>query len=243
MTKLLSYILTPISLLLFCFYLFFFHIVQLVCQLFSERVRQKSIVPLCYMLSYCPLWVGAKIKFEGFKDIPENRPLVILSNHQSALDIPALVVGFKNKYMRFVAKKSLEKGVPSVSHNLKVGGSALIDRSNPRQAIGEIAKLGKLVEKENGAVSIFPEGTRTRNGKMRKFQSSGVTTLLKYTPSALVIPVVIQGNYELSKDGIFPLPWGVKLNYTALTPIETKDKTGEEVTLEAENAIREYLGE
>ncbi|MFV0554590.1 MAG: lysophospholipid acyltransferase family protein, partial [Mangrovibacterium sp.] len=138
--------------------------------------------------------------------------------------------------------KSLEKGIPSVSYNLKVGGSALIDRKNARQSITEIARLGKLVEKENAAVSIFPEGTRTKNGKMRTFQSSGVTTLMKYIPSALVVPVAIQGHYEFGKNGFYPFPWGVRMTYTALTPIDTAGKTGEEVTLEAENAIRAVLG-
>lgn len=195
------------------------------------------------MLSFSPIFVGARIKFVGFKRIPKNRPVIVLSNHQSALDIPALVLGFKNRYMRFVAKKSLEKGIPSVSHNLKVGGSALIDRNNARQSISEIAKLGKLTEKENAAVSIFPEGTRCKNGKMRKFQSSGVTTLLKYAPSALIVPVVIEGHYEFTKDGAYPLPWGSRMKYTALDPIETEGKTGEEITLEAENAIRKALNQ
>lgn len=240
--KIISYITTPISMLLFGFYLCFFHLVQLICKLFSEKARQKSIVWLCYGLTYSPLWVNARIRFVGFKDIPTDRPILALSNHQSALDIPALVVGFKKKYMRFVAKKSLEKGIPSVSYNLKVGGSALIDRKNARQSITEIARLGKLVEKENAAVSIFPEGTRTKNGKMRTFQSSGVTTLMKYIPSALVVPVAIQGHYEFGKNGFYPFPWGVRMTYTALTPIDTAGKTGEEVTLEAENAIRAVLG-
>lgn len=195
------------------------------------------------MLTYSSVLVGARIRFIGFKDIPTDRPIIALSNHQSALDIPAMVLGFKNKYMRFVAKKSLEKGIPSVSYNLKVGGSALIDRSNPRQSISEIAKLGKITAQEHSAVSIFPEGTRSKDGKVRTFQSSGVTTLLKYAPSSLIVPVAISGHYELTKDGSFPLPWGVHLTYTALTPISTEGKTGEEITLEAEMAIKKALGQ
>lgn len=239
--KFLSYLTTPISLLVFGFHLVFFHAVQLVCALFSERCRQKSIVWLCYGLTYCPWWVGARIRFVGFSQVQSEQPIIVLSNHQSALDIPAVVLGFRQKYMRFVAKQSLGKGIPSVSHNLKVGGSALINRSNPRQAISEIARLGKLTEQECSAVSIFPEGTRSKDGTMRPFQSSGVTTLLRYIPSAVVVPVAIEGHYEFGKNGFYPLPWGTRMTYTALSPIDPRGKSGEEVSQEAERAIRAVL--
>jgi len=51
-------------------------------------------------LLYC-LWIlGTKITFRGLEKIPRNRPIIIVSNHQSTLDIPAIIVGFRKKNYR-----------------------------------------------------------------------------------------------------------------------------------------------
>jgi 1-acyl-sn-glycerol-3-phosphate acyltransferase len=93
-------------------------------------------------------------------------------------------------------------------------------------------------------VCIYPEGTRSKNGKLKKFQSSGILTLLKTAPSAVIIPFVISGHYDLHKYGNYPLNFGAKVSYNILDPIEPKDfKDKKDIVPYVEKVIREALGQ
>ncbi len=243
MKKVLGYILSPLTLISFTLLLVIFHPIQMIARVFSEKARQKVVMVLNYFLLQTAKFVGTRMKFEGFENLPQNRPFIIVSNHQNLLDIPVAVWGFRNHGVRFVAKKELGKGIPSISYNLVHGKSALIERENPRQAILEISKLAKFIEQENASVCIYPEGTRSKTGKVRKFQHSGIATLMKYAPSALIVPMVIDGNNRLITKGMYPLNFGVKIKYTALKPIEPNGRSAEDITLEVENLIKNKLGQ
>lgn len=244
MKKFLSYLLSPLYLFLFGFLLLIFHPVQIFCRLTGGYpLRKKSVDILNWFLVYCLTVLGARIRFEGFEQLPENCPLIIVSNHQSTLDIPPIVWGFRNHHPKFVSKIELGKGIPSISYNLKHGGSALIDRKNPRQAITEITKLGKHIEKENYSASIFPEGTRSKDGNVKHFQHAGFASLLRHAPSAMVVPFVIDGNSELMKAGYFPLTFGTKLTYSVLSPIMPEGRDAKELIEEIEIKIKNKLGQ
>ncbi len=239
MVRILSYLLSPVYWIYFGFLLLLFHIIQVLCHTFGGYYpRKKAVDILNFLLLYGLKIVGAKITFEGFDNLPQDRPFIIVSNHQSTFDIPPIVWGFRKHHPKFVSKAELGKGIPSISYNLRKGGSALIDRKNGRQAMVEISKLGKHIEKENFSASIFPEGTRSKNGKVRSFQYPGIATLVKTAPSALLVPMAIKGNYELTKKGYFPLTFGCKLTYTALPSIDPKVKDLKELILDIEEQIK-----
>ncbi len=244
MKTVLSYLLSPIYFLVFGLALLIFHPIQVVLRLTGGyHPRKKSVDVLNYILVYGLIIMGAKIRFKGFDLLPKDRPFIIVSNHQNTFDIPPIVIGFRKHHPKFVAKIELGKGIPSISYNLRHGGSALIDRKTPRQAITEIMKLGKHIEKENYCASIFPEGTRSKDGKVKKFQHAGIASLLKYSPSALIVPYVIDGNSELMKNGKFPLTFGTKLTYTVLPAIDPADRDIKELTAEIEMKIKAELGQ
>ena len=69
-------------------------------------------------------------------------PLIIVSNHQSMNDIPPIIWYMRKYHPKFVSKIELGKGIPSVSYNLRHGGSALIDRKDSKQALVAIARFG-----------------------------------------------------------------------------------------------------
>ena len=244
MRKLLGYILSPLYIAYFIIMIVIFHpIMAFGIKFISDKFRKNTIDILNYMLIKGLLIIGVRPKFTDFDKIPDNRPLIIVSNHTSTLDIPPIAWGFRKYYPRYISKKELGKGIPSISHNLRYGGSALIDRKSGSQAIKEILMVGKAVEKGNFAVSIFPEGTRSRNGKMKAFQGSGIHTLLKAAPSAVIIPFAICGHYELQKYGDFPFNVGTKVNYSVLDPIEPKDFEKADLVPYIEKQIREALGQ
>ncbi|MDO8951187.1 MAG: lysophospholipid acyltransferase family protein [Draconibacterium sp.] len=240
----LSYVLTPVYLLIFGMLLLVFHPVQVVTNhIWGYPVRKKVVDVMNYGLLYS-LWIlGTKITFRGFGNIPTNRPIIIVSNHQSTMDIPAIIVGFKKNHPKFISKIELGKGIPSVSYNLRHGGSVLIDRKNRSQSVKDILMLGKHIEANNYAASIFPEGTRTKDGALKSFMPAGIASLIRTAPSALIVPLVIDGNYEIMKNGYFPMTVGCHLKLTALEPIEPKGLDPTEMTQNIENLIRKELGQ
>ena len=87
----------------------------------------------------------------------------------------------------------------------------LINRGDGRQAVAAIAGLGTYIEKYQRCAVIFPEGTRSRDGKPKPFQRTGLKVLLKKAPSALVLPVTINGSWKMVRWGQFPLGIGNRI--------------------------------
>ncbi|MBN1197850.1 MAG: 1-acyl-sn-glycerol-3-phosphate acyltransferase, partial [Bacteroidales bacterium] len=97
MKQILGFLLTPLFHLYYGLMLGIFHPVQVISlHLFGDRARKCSvdILNLCLVRG---LWLlGCRVTFSGFEKIPDNRPLIIVANHQSIYDIPAVVWGFRN---------------------------------------------------------------------------------------------------------------------------------------------------
>jgi 1-acyl-sn-glycerol-3-phosphate acyltransferase len=238
----LSFLLTPIYHIYFGLLLLLFHPVQVAANhIFGDKSRKRVVDILNGLLSYGLIIMGSRIRFRGFGKIPENRPLIIVSNHQSLYDIPPVVYGFRNHYPRFISKAELSKNLPSISYNLKYGKSALIDRQKGAQAVKEIYKLGKLIEEYNHAACIFPEGTRSKTGEVGAFLTAGLNTLLRAAPSAVIIPFVINGHSELTRNGTFPMQFGQKITYTVLDPVEPDNEPAEKLAPEIRRLIVKEL--
>lgn len=242
MKKVLSVLLTPVYLLIFGFLLVFFHPVQVICNwIWGYPVRKRVVDVLNYALLYSTRILGSRITFSGFGKVPVDRPVIIVANHQGTLDIPPVIVGFMKNHPKFISKIELGKGIPSVSYNLRHGGSVLIDRKNRSQSVKDIMLLGKHIEANNYAACIFPEGTRSKDGRVKSFQPAGIASLIRSAPSAVIVPFAISGNFELMKNGYFPMTFGCHLKYTALDPIEPVGWDANELTLHIENLIKKEL--
>ncbi|MBC8314757.1 MAG: 1-acyl-sn-glycerol-3-phosphate acyltransferase [Bacteroidales bacterium] len=244
MKKILSYLLTPVFHLYYFLMLGLFHPIQVTAlYFFGDPARKKSVDLLNLFLIKGLYILGCKIRFSGFEKIPDNRPIIIVSNHQSMYDIPAVVWGFKKYYPRFISKIELSKNLPSISHNLKHGKSALIDRANATQSVKEIFKLGRLIQENNHAACIFPEGTRSKTGRIKNFLPAGIHTLLRAAPSAVIVPFVIDGHSQLMAKGFFPLKFGQNISYTILDPVEPKERPIEEVVNQVHGSIKLALNQ
>ncbi len=244
MKKIFAYPLTLLFYLLFFMALVIFQPIQFVCwHLFGKNVHKKSVDFLNFILMKLVYILGIRMTYVGKCDFPQDRPLIIISNHQGSYDIPPIIWLFRKHYPKFVAKKELGKNIPSISYNLRKSGAALIDRKNRSQSVREIFKLGKLIAENNYSACIFPEGTRSKTGKMRKFKSAGLETLLRAAPNALIVPFVVDGNYRIEQNGAFPLNIMQKVTFTILDAIEPAQRDAEEITREVEALIKKQLGE
>lgn len=218
--KLIAYPLTVIYFLFFGLTLVIFHPIQWLClNVFGYHAHKKSVSILNWFLMRCLNLLGTRFSFRNPHAIPANKPLIIVTNHQSMYDIPPMIWHMRKHHPKFVSKKELGKGIPSVSFNLRHGGSALIDRKDGVQALSEIAKLGAYIEKNQRSAVIFPEGTRSRNGHPKPFKPMGLKTLLKNAPSALVVPISINNSWKLLRYGKFPMGLNSHLTFDVHEPI------------------------
>ena len=223
MQKILSYPLTVLFFIFFGLTLVVFHPIQWLClNLFGYDAHKRSVSVLNWFLMKCTHFLGTRYTFENTTDIPSNRPLIIVSNHQSMYDIPPIIWFMRKHHPKFVSKIELGKGIPSVSFNLRHGGSALINRKDPKQSIAALEKLGRYVEKNSRSAVIFPEGTRSRTGVPKDFRTTGLKVLLKEAPSALIVPISINNSWKLVRYGKFPMGLGIHLKLKVHPPIENK---------------------
>ena len=221
MIKLLAYPLTAIYYLLFGLTLIVFHPIQWIClNVFGYQTHKKSVDILQFCLMRCLNVLGTRFTFNNSHNIKTNQPIIIVANHQSTYDISPIMWYMRKHHTKFISKNELGKGIPSVSYNLRHGGSVLIDRKNPRQAITAIKDFAAYIETNNYAAVIFPEGTRGKNGIPRKFQSRGLLTLFKEIPSAIVVPITINDSWKTIRYGKFPMGLGTHIKFTVHKPLK-----------------------
>lgn len=220
MEKIISYPLSLIAVLLFLLVLVIFHPIQWIClNAFGYQAHKKSVDYLNLCLLRIGHLLGTTFKVENREIVPENVPIIFVANHQSLYDIICIIWFFRKFHPKFVSKKELGSGIPSVSYNLRHGGSVLIDRKDPKQAIPVIKVLGEYIEANTRSAVIFPEGTRSKTGKPKEFAQSGLKILCKYAPSAYVVPISINNSWKMVKYGFFPLGLGNHITFTVHKPI------------------------
>jgi len=242
MRMLLAYPLSAVYYLCFGLIIVIFHPIQWLClNVFGYQAHKKSVDLLQLILIRCLHILGTRITFTNSYHITTNQPLIIVANHQSMYDISPLMWFMRKHHVKFISKKELGKGIPSVSFNLRHGGSVLIDRKNPMQAVKAIEAFSKYIESTNRAAVIFPEGTRSKTGAPKPFQKKGLMTLFEHIPTALVVPVTINNSWKMLIYGKFPLGIGNHLKFTVHKPLKVSDFKAEELIDKIEKQITEGI--
>jgi 1-acyl-sn-glycerol-3-phosphate acyltransferase len=98
-------------------------------------------------------------------------------------------------------------------------------------------KFATRMKENKWSAVIFPEGTRSKDGHVKPFQSAGIATLLKKCPDALLVPVAITDSWKMIQYGYYPLNTFTPMTWRVLEPIEPGKTTAEELVKEAENRI------
>ena len=140
-----------------------------------------------------------KFNFWGYDDKKNELPedFIIISNHQSLLDIPVFMKYFPDKEVRFIAKDALGRHVPLVSEMLRAQEHCLIPRkAKPMAAMRYISDFGKRVIERKQIPILIPEGSRTRDGNVGKFFSAGFRQLTESTGLPVVV-CALDGGWKL----------------------------------------------
>jgi 1-acyl-sn-glycerol-3-phosphate acyltransferase len=142
------------------------------------------------------LFGGLTRDFERFKGLLP-RAFLIVSNHQSLADIPALAIAFSSSGLRYVAKRELGRGIPYVSPSLRMGRHALISRKGDfREGQESMRKLAEL-SREGICPVVFPEGTRSRDGRVKGFYAGAFRVMLEHAPMQ-VLSVAVDGGFRIA---------------------------------------------
>ncbi len=122
-----------------------------------------------------------------------TRAYLVMSNHRSHADIPVLLTAIPAP-VSFVAKKEL-KHIPFMGWAMQIVGMIFIDRRNPTAAIESMKDAGRLIEQGTN-ILIFPEGTRSEDGKsMRPLKKGGFHMALE--SGAPILPVAVSGTEKV----------------------------------------------
>ncbi len=181
------------------------------------------------------LWVcGVRLSARGLEHIPAQGPFILMSNHQSNMDIPILLTALPVQF-RFLAKESLFR-IPFLGWYLRRCRHIPIHRKEPRKAV---RSLREAAEKIRGGVPVlvFPEGTRSSDGELQEFKKGGF--LLATFAGVPIIPLAIEGSCRILPRGSAALRGG-RVNLVAEVAVETVGATSKDTDKIAE-AVREGI--
>ena len=195
---------------------FFFAFFGMIGSIFERKGKLMSFIAINW--SKIILKVG-KINFNinGLKNIDLRKNYFFVPNHESALDIP-LVFASIPMHVVSVAKIELSR-IPFFGWSMIAGGHFFVDRSNHKKAMRSIEKARISMNKNPRSVFLFPEGTRSLDGKVGRFKKGGLKLAIDL--AVPIVPVGIVGTNQFQSN----LKKGLNIGNIELNigkPIQTK---------------------
>ncbi|HUR71094.1 MAG TPA: lysophospholipid acyltransferase family protein [Candidatus Limnocylindrales bacterium] len=172
-----------------------------------------------YRISQLWTWIivkfsGIRLTVEGLDRLDPKRQYLFVVNHQSNFDIPVLVQSLPQFQLRWIAKKEL-LWIPFFGWAMWAAKHITVDRADSLDALKSL-KLAKQRIAAGISVVVFPEGTRSTDGKLLPFKRGGFLLALKTkTP---IVPVTINGTGKLLARGEWRVQPGA-INVTISAPI------------------------
>ncbi len=159
-----------------------------------------------------------RIKIVGNENIDPEKSYIFVANHQSMFDI-FLVYGYLNAKFKWIMKQEIRK-TPLLGKACESMGHIFVDRSSPMRAQKSLEEAKVRLLQGNNSIFLFPEGTRSANGKIGRFKRGAFT--IARDLHFQIIPVTISGAYNvLPKKGWFITPG--KITMTIHQPIDTSN--------------------
>lgn len=181
---------------------------------------------------------GSTVEVKGLENVPKDKPVLVVSNHQSNMDIPVLL-GYLNKPIGFVSKAEIKK-FPVVPTWMELMNCVFMDRSDRRQSLKAI-KDGIELLKSGHSIVIFPEGTRSKGGEIGDFKAGSFHLAVKSGVS--ILPVTLDGTYKMFEaNGNRMKPAHATLTIAKpITPEEYASMDAKELTQHTKDIIASQL--
>lgn len=183
--------------------LFYWDLQMKLLALFSYRsarafADRRLYAMASWLFNLAHVYLGLRIVIERSPGVELPDRFVVVANHQSLIDIVAVVLALPCHPVRFVAKKELGHWFPAVSMVLRLQRHALIDRSGNREAT--MRELDRLARRSRGGTCpvIFAEGTRSRTGEVLPFQTGAIRRIVSIN-SLPIVAMAIDGGHRVSR--------------------------------------------
>jgi 1-acyl-sn-glycerol-3-phosphate acyltransferase len=187
-------------------------------------------------------FLGLRLRVEG--TIPSTGRYLIISNHQSSLDIPLLISLFRSQNLKFVAMEELRYGKPVISLALRHGGFALVSEKKLGDDLAALTRFAHQLERVDGSPVIFPEGWLARDGELRKFNFAGIETVRRVSRLPIVT-VTIDGLWKAPSIEQYLRIYGdrITVRITEPVPFNSDDLDRRKAYGDLEETIRRNLEE
>jgi 1-acyl-sn-glycerol-3-phosphate acyltransferase len=160
-----------------------------------DPIKQRPLQPLIRLWGKASIFImGLPVKVSGLENLKGLKQAVLVINHTSAVDIP-LVLGYLPLRIGFLAKKQVVY-IPLIGQILLLLGHILVDRSDPRKALKSIDRCISAYRR-GISIALFPEGTRTRDGKVQPFKAGSLR--IPARAEATVLPISIYGGHKVMR--------------------------------------------
>lgn len=147
---------------------------------------------------------GVSLNVRGLNQLDPRRQYLFMANHQSNIDIPVLMESLPGFQLRWIAKKELLR-VPFFGWAMWAAKHIIVDRSSSLDAARSLRKAKRRI-KAGISVVIFPEGTRSKDGRLLPFKKGGF--LLALQTGTPIVPVTISGSGRVLRPGGWRLQRG-----------------------------------
>ena len=136
--------------------------------------------------------MNINVRVIGLDKLDRNADYIFAPNHASSLDIP-LILGFLPFWIVPISKIEL-KWIPFLGWAMQAAGHVFVDRGDHEKAMLSIAKIKNSLLKNPRSILIFPEGSRTNDGKVNQFKTGGLS--IGISTKISIVPVAIEGTFE-----------------------------------------------
>lgn len=177
---------------------------------------------------------GVTRETRGLSRVERDKPYVFMSNHVSHIDSPALALSIPHP-LHWVFKKELSR-IPVFGWVLLSLGQIMVDRSDASQARGAMASAASGLS-GNNSVLIYPEGTRSKDGKLQPLKKGGFHIAVQ--AGLPIVPVRVSGSREIVPSGSLSVRPG-HVVVELFDPIPTAGKTEADIP-ELIGRVREAL--
>lgn len=193
--------------------------------------RPAYLAGRTFLVGYLGLY--HRFRAEGLEHLPKSGGVLIVSNHQSFLDIPVLAVAARPRHVAFVARASLaESGF--LDWLMRESGCVLVRPNTPDRAAleGMIAHL-----RQGDCVAVFPEGTRTQDGSLADFRAGAIVAARR--AGVPLVPAAIRGAFEAwPRSRKLPRPRRITVRFGPPLPAD-----GDDALENVRRAIAEMAGD
>jgi 1-acyl-sn-glycerol-3-phosphate acyltransferase len=196
--------------------------------LIRKSQAKAQIFPRGWARLLCRL-AGVRVRLTGTENLQPDRTYIFVGNHISQYDIFSFQGYFPHDF-RWIAKKELFR-IPVFGAAMRRAGLIAIDRSKSREAMKSLNQAAEQISRGT-SVLIFPEGTRSINGKLQPFKTGAITLAIK--AGVPVVPVGFIGSDNILPKGALLSNAG-EITIRIGNPISIRDYTMRDKQLLAEH--------